>query len=241
MNYTIVEQNRVLKILKPPTIEKILIEVSEMLELANCKETVLGQIVVESKNDPFKVLISTILSQRTKDEVTSRASKTLFRKYSQPSDLAKADKNKIQNMIKPVGFYRIKAQRIIEVSQIIIERFNGKTPSNLKDLLSLPSVGRKTANCVLVYGFQKAAIPVDTHVHRISNRLNIVQTKTPEKTEFSLTKTIPEKYWLNINDLFVRFGQTICKPIKPRCEICTLKSNCAYSTLKESISKSKLL
>jgi len=177
-------------------------------------------------SDPFKVLISTILSQRTRDESTAIASRDLFSVYRDAAMLSKASEERLQKLIKRVGFYRTKAKRIKEVSKIILERYDGKTPDNLEDLLTLPAVGRKTANCVLVYGFMKPAIPVDTHVHRISNRLGLVKTKTPEQTEVSLRKTIPKKYWIDINELLVRHGQNVCKPITPRCSECTITKLC---------------
>jgi endonuclease-3 len=122
----------------------------------------------------------------------------------------------------------MKTKGIIKVSKVLVEQFEGKVPSDMDALLSLPSVGRKTANCVLVYGFEKPAIPVDTHVHRISNRLGLVETKTPEQTEAELVKSVPKRYWLRLNDLFVRFGQTTCKPIGPKCGECSLRAQCRY-------------
>jgi endonuclease-3 len=191
-------------------------------------ETTLGQVSREENADPFKILIATILSQRTRDEKTSQAVENLFSVYDNPKELAHGDLKKIQKLIKPVGFYRVKANRIKKVARIIAGSYNGKVPDTMENLLELPSVGRKTANCVLVYAFKKPAIPVDTHVHRISNRLGLVKTKTPEQTETSLRKTVRERYWLDLNDVFVSFGQTICKPIGPRHEVCRLRSYCAY-------------
>lgn len=191
-------------------------------------ETALGQVSREERNDPFKVLIATILSHRTRDEKTSQAVQDLFSVYKTPQELAQGNLKRIQELIRPVGFYRVKAARIREVSKILMERYSGKVPDNLENLLELPSVGRKTANCVLVYAFKKPAIPVDTHVHRISNRLGLVKTKTPEETEERLREIVKERYWLDLNDIFVRFGQTICKPIGPRHEVCRLRNYCAY-------------
>lgn len=178
-------------------------------------------------SDPFKVLISTILSQRTRDENTAIASRNLFSIYKDSKMLSRANEKDIQRLINPVGFYRIKARRIKEVSKIILEKYGGRVPCDIEDLLALPSVGRKTANCVLVYGFMKPAIPVDTHVHRISNRLGLVNTKTPEETEISLRKSIPKKYWLDLNELFVRHGQNICRPIAPKCSDCVINRLCS--------------
>ncbi len=178
--------------------------------------------------DPFKILIATVLSHRTKDEVTSKAAERLFAKYPDVASLARGNLMQISALIKPVGFYNTKARRVKEIARVLREKYAGEVPESMEELLTLPAVGRKTANCVLVYAFQKPAIPVDTHVHRISNRLGLVTTKTPEETEMALTDTIDRRYWLEINDLFVRFGQTVCKPVGPRCEICTLKGGCRY-------------
>ena len=134
----------------------------------------------------------------------------------------------LKKIIKPIGFYHVKAKRIIEVAKIIDSQYNGKVPDNLEKLVNLPGVGRKTANCVLVYAFDKPAIPVDIHVHRISNRLGLVETKTPEETEMELMKKIPKKFWLEINDTFVMYGQNICKPISPMCDVCKIKKSCKY-------------
>jgi len=191
-------------------------------------ETALEEISKSRRSDPFKVLIATILSHRTRDENTSRAFQQLFSTYKDVKEIAEGDENIIQELIRPAGFYRVKARRIKEVSKIIMNQYNGKVPDDLEKLLSLPSVGRKTANCVLVYGFGKEAIPVDTHVHRIVNRLGFVNTKTPEETEFELMKKVDKKYWMGINELFVKFGQKICKPVIPRCNVCKLKSYCKW-------------
>ena len=192
------------------------------------KDTMLEQVSRQEKNDPFKVLIATILSHRTRDEKTSQAVKDLFSVYHNAQELANGDLARIQKLIKPVGFYRVKANRLREVSKILMERYGGGVPDRMEELLELPSVGRKTANCVLVYAFKKPAIPVDTHVHRISNRLGLVKAKTPEMTEMRLREVVSEKYWLDLNDVFVSFGQTICKPIGPRHEVCRLRPYCPY-------------
>src|SRR4029078_13460843 len=136
--------------------------------------------------------------------------------------------NDIKKLIQKIGFYNIKASRLKEVSQLIIKKYDGKVPSNLDELLTLPGVGRKTANCVLVYGFKKPAIPVDIHVHRISNRIGIVNTKNPEETENVLQNKIEKKYWIRVNEAFVTFGQNICLPIKPKCGVCQLTKMCQY-------------
>jgi len=179
-------------------------------------------------NDPFKILIATILSHRTRDKNTSLASERLFSVYSNVQRLAEGDINNIERLIKPTGFYKVKARRVKEVSKMLLDSFGGRVPDNMDQLMTLPSVGRKTANCVLVYAFKKPAIPVDTHVHRISNRLGIVDTKKPEETEYSLMKNVDKKYWLSLNELMVRFGQTICLPRAPKCHLCTLRINCLF-------------
>jgi endonuclease-3 len=176
--------------------------------------------------DPYRVLIRTILSQRTRDENTDRASAQLFSKYHTITDIASADPAKLEPLIRPAGFYHVKAKRIVEVSQKLLDEFKGQVPDDVKNLLKLPGVGRKTANCVLVYGFQKPAIPVDVHVHRISNRLGLVKTKNPEETEVELEKIVPREYWIELNDLMVQFGQTICRPQSPRHKECPLQDIC---------------
>jgi|TARA_B100000809_G_scaffold96049_1_gene94636 endonuclease-3 len=183
---------------------------------------------------PFSILIGTILSARTKDESTARVSKELFKKYKTAKQLGGAKIKDIEKIIKSIGFYHVKARRIIEVSKIIDSQYKGKVPDNLEKLVELPGVGRKTANCVLVYAYEKPAIPVDIHVHRISNRLGLVQTKNPEDTEFELMKIIPKKFWLDINDTFVMYGQNICKPISPMCNVCKIKNSCKYYKTKNA-------
>ena len=183
---------------------------------------------------PFSILIGTILSARTKDESTAKVSKELFKKYKTAKQLGGAKIKDIEKIIKSIGFYHVKARRIIEVSKIIDSQYKGKVPDNLEKLIELPGVGRKTANCVLVYAYEKPAIPVDIHVHRISNRLGLVHTKNPEETEFELMKKIPKKFWLDINDTFVMYGQNICKPISPMCNVCKIKNSCNYYKTKNA-------
>jgi endonuclease-3 len=178
------------------------------------------------ERNPFTVLVGTILSQRTRDENTASASLALFSRFDTPMKLAKAKVGTVQELIRPAGFYRVKARILKTVSQDLLDRFGGKVPDDIEDLLTLPGVGRKTANCVLVYGFGKGAIPVDTHVHRISNRLGWVRTKTPEETELALTEVLPKRYWLEVNDLLVTHGQRICKPIGPLCSQCPVNDIC---------------
>lgn len=190
--------------------------------------TALRELHEAETGGPLSILIGTILSARTRDENTSIVVKKLFSRYKTARSLARAKVSDVEKIIKSTGFYHVKARRIIEVASIIDSQYYGKVPDNLDELLKLPGVGRKTANCVLVYAFEKPAIPVDTHVHRISNRLGLVETKTPEETEFALMKKIPKKYWLQINDTFVMYGQNICKPISPMCDVCQIKKECNY-------------
>jgi endonuclease-3 len=178
--------------------------------------------------DPYRVLIRTILSQRTRDDNTDRASAQLFSKYHTMAEIAQAEPTELEPLIRPAGFYHVKAKRIVEVSRKLLDEFKGQVPQDMKGLLELPGVGRKTANCVLVYGFQEPAIPVDVHVHRISNRLGLVNTKKPEETEMELVKIVPRDYWIELNDLMVQFGQTICRPQSPRHQECPLKEICDY-------------
>ena len=194
--------------------------------------TALKRLQLEEQGNPFKILIGTILSARTRDENTTKAVSSLFRKYKNAKELAEADIAEIRAIIRSVGFYNVKATAIKEVSKLIVEKFNGNVPHDIVHLLQLPRVGRKTANCVLVYGFNRAAIPVDVHVHRISNRLGLVDTKTPEQTEIDLGHAIDRKHWLKINQTFVMYGQNICTPVKPKCKLCDLKNMCKfYQTL----------
>lgn len=178
------------------------------------------------RKDPYIILISCLLSLRTKDEVTYKASKRLFSIADNPSKMIKLSIKEIEKLIYPVGFYKTKARRIIEISKIIINKYNGKVPNTLEELLKLPGVGRKTANLVLTEGFNKYGICVDTHVHRISNRFGFVSTKSPEETEFVLRKKLPKKLWKEYNKILVAFGQNICKPLKPLCNICPIEKYC---------------
>jgi endonuclease-3 len=183
---------------------------------------------MEEQGDSFKILIGTILSSRTRDEKTTKIVNNLFGRFKNAKELAEVDIDEIKTIIHSIGFYNVKAKRIKEVSQLIVEKFDGKVPDHIEGLLELPGVGRKTANCVLVYGFNKPAIPVDIHVHRISNRIGLVNTKTPEKTEIELSRIISKKYWTEVNHTFVMYGQNICLPIKPNCKICKLKKICKF-------------
>ncbi|HET6717025.1 MAG: endonuclease III domain-containing protein [Nitrososphaerota archaeon] len=192
------------------------------------RATALKNLQIQEDGDPYKILIGTILSARTRDETTTNVIKMLFSKFKNPEELSRANLKEIKELIQKIGFYNVKAARIKEVSKILVDKYNSKVPPNLEDLLSFPGVGRKTANCVLVYGFRKPAIPVDVHVHRISNRIGIVNTKKPKETEIVLQKSIDRKHWIAVNETFVVFGQNICLPIKPKCNVCRLTKLCKY-------------
>jgi endonuclease-3 len=177
--------------------------------------------------DPFRVLISCLLSLRTKDETTGPASQRLFALADNPAGMLKLDSPQIERAIYPVGFYRTKAKTILEISRVLLDKYGGRVPDSLDELLTLKGVGRKTANLVLTQGFAKHGICVDTHVHRISNRWGYVRTKTPHETEGALRHQLPRRYWIEYNDLLVAFGQTICKPTSPLCDArCPIASMC---------------
>ena len=176
--------------------------------------------------DPFRVLISCIISLRTKDEVTDQASARLFARADTPRKMLELRANEIAKLIYPAGFYRNKAKHILEISQALFERYNGRVPDEIDELLTLKGAGRKTANLVVTMAYHKPGICVDTHVHRISNRLGWVKTKTPEKTEFALREVLPRRYWIDINDQLVIFGQNICQPVSPWCSKCPLQKQC---------------
>lgn len=190
--------------------------------------TALRGLQMEEQNDPFKILIGTILSARTRDENTTKVIKMLFTRFRTPHDIASADIEEIKKLIHSIGFYNVKAERIKQVSQIIMSRFGGQVPDDIDSLLELPGVGRKTANCVLVYAFNKPAIPVDVHVHRISNRLGLVHTNTVKQTEIELNRIVNRQLWTRVNNTFVMYGQNVCMPIRPMCEICDLTGMCKY-------------
>ncbi|MEM2981905.1 MAG: endonuclease III [Candidatus Bathyarchaeia archaeon] len=194
----------------------------------NMEHTALRGADNDLPQDPLKVLITTVLSQRTRDDNTRIAAKQLFSHYPTVDSLAEADVKHVTELIRPVGFYRVKAKSIKSIARILMKKYGGLVPKETGKLLELPLVGRKTANCVLVYGFRIPAIPVDTHVHRIVNRLSIVKTKNPEETESKLRAVVNKKFWLSLNEELVKFGQRVCKPFKPRCTICKIRMCCDW-------------
>jgi endonuclease-3 len=185
-------------------------------------------------NDPFRVLISTMLSLRTKDAVTAVASKRLFELANAPTTMLTLDVHAIEKAIYPVGFYRTKARNILTVCRELNDRYGGHVPDDIDALVALPGVGRKTANLVVTLGFGKPGICVDTHVHRITNRWGYVKTKTPDQTEMALREKLPPEHWIEINDELVSFGQHLCHPTSPRCSVCPLTQYCDRVGVKRS-------
>lgn len=184
-----------------------------------------------AEQGPYLVLISCILSLRTNDKTTYPATLRMLQLGKTPKDFAKVDVKELEQAIFPVGFYKNKAEQIIELSKILIEKYDSKVPDSIDELIKFRGVGRKTANLVIARGFNKPAICVDVHVHRIFNRLGYIKTKTPEETEFALRKKLPEKFWIEINTLLVTHGQNVCKPINPLCNICPIEKLCAKKIL----------
>ncbi|MFY9397038.1 MAG: endonuclease III [Desulfomonilia bacterium] len=189
---------------------------------------------VARTSDPFQVLVSTMLSLRTKDATTHEAFARLFALAPTPRDMVNTPVEKIELAIFPVGFYKTKARNIREVSRIILEEHGGRVPDDMDALLKLPGVGRKTANLVIILAYGGMGICVDTHVHRITNRWGYVSTKTPDETEMRLREKLPQKYWRVINDYLVPYGQYICLPISPLCSRCRLLSLCERINVKKS-------
>ncbi|MEI8182113.1 MAG: endonuclease III [Desulfomonile sp.] len=186
-------------------------------------------IVTEiSKNtpDPFEVLVSTVLSLRTKDQVTRQATGRLFKRAHTPQEILALSEDEIARLIYPVGFYNTKAMNLRKISSDLIEQHGGRVPDTLEELLKLKGVGRKTANLVITLGYGKLGVCVDTHVHRISNRLGYVRSRTPEETETALREKLPKEYWIEFNDLLVTWGQNVCRPVSPFCSRCGLISYC---------------
>ena len=202
-------------------------EIIRLLELELAKrELPIVTELAEKHRDPFEILISTLLSLRTKDEVTAVATKRLFSLAASPAEMLRLPEEEIRKAIYPVGFYRIKAETILHVCRELIERFDSRVPDSIEKLLTLRGVGRKTANLVVTLGYNKPGLCVDTHVHRISNRLGYVRTKNPEETEFALRAKLPPKYWSRYNTLLVAFGRNTCRPVSPLCSRCPLFPYC---------------
>ncbi len=202
-------------------------------EVINYKVPIVDIIQIQTK-DPFKVLITTILSARTKDETTSKAAKKLFIKIKKIKDLEKFTQKEIEKLIYPVGFYKTKAKHLKQLPIVLKQEFNNKIPETINELIKLPGVGRKTANLVVTIAFNKQGICVDTHVHRIINRFGYINTKTPLETEIKLREKLPKKYWKPINSIIVAFGQNLCTPISPHCSECPIKKYCNKVGVKKS-------
>lgn len=182
--------------------------------------------LMDSFCDPFLVLIACILSLRTNDKTTYPATLRMLKLGKTPADFARCDVKKLEKAIYPVGFYANKAKQIVELSKILVEKYNSQVPNSIEELCKFNGVGRKTANLTVARGFNEPAICVDVHVHRIFNRIGYVKTKTPDETELALREKLPKKYWIDINTLLVTHGQNVCKPIKPKCEECPIKECC---------------
>ena len=185
----------------------------------------------EDDASPYRHLIGTILSARSRDEMTAEITDQIFRKYRTPRALARADRRAVERILKPIGFYRTKARYVTEAARRVEKT---GVPRTLEGLMELPGVGRKVANCVLVYAFGRDAIPVDTHVHRISNRLGWVRTKTPEETERALVRMVPRRHWPILNEAFVAHGKAVCRPIGPKCAACPVERWCAKKKVKSA-------
>ncbi|NIP38657.1 MAG: endonuclease III [Candidatus Dadabacteria bacterium] len=190
-------------------------------------------IDAEKTREPFRVLISTIISLRTRDSTTEEASNRLFKLASTPEDMLKIKIPRIEKALYPAGFYRVKAKTIKEVCRELVKKYDSKVPGDLDELLKLKGVGRKTANLVITLGYNKPGICVDIHVHRIFNRLGYIKTKTPDESEFALRKKLPKRYWIDINSLLVAYGQNICKPVGPKCDICKISDMCGKVGVKK--------
>jgi endonuclease-3 len=212
-------------------VEKIIMILRQ--EVTGFKVPIVTEISRKARS-PFDVLVSTVLSARTKDDVTREASRRLLSKGRTPEKLNRLNVAEIQKLIYPVGFYKTKAKNIKRLCKELIETYGGYVSDDLNELLKLPGVGRKTANLVLTLGFGKQGICVDTHVHRISNRLGYVKTKSPEETEMALRQKLPEEYWIEFNDLLVTYGQNVCRPISPFCSTCKICEYCRQVGVKRS-------
>jgi len=194
-------------------------------------------LIEAQTKDPFKILVTTMLSARTKDQTTSEVAHRLFKIVDKPEDLKKYEIEEIEKMIYPVGFFRNKAKYLKELPHVLENEFNNTVPEEIDDLIELPGVGRKTANLVRAIAFKKPAICVDVHVHRISNRIGYVNTETPFETEMALREKLPKKYWINFNSYMVAFGQNHCKPINPKCSTCKIYDECKRIGVKTKFTR----
>ena len=220
------------KFLTDTDIGKVVALISKAMEhLPDPSVTLVGK----KWKSPFLVLISCILSLRTKDETTLPASERLFALADKPETILKLSFEKIEKAIYPVGFYKTKARTIHGICRDILEKFKGKVPDEIDALMTMKGVGRKTANLVLTEGFGKPAMCVDTHVHRISNRLGYIKTKNPEETEWALREKLPSKYWMHYNAMLVTWGQNVCRPVSPLCSTCPVNHICQ----KEGVTTSR--
>jgi len=205
-------------------------DISRVIELIaetlKAKRLPIVSELAEQKSTPFQILISTLLSLRTKDEVTEVAARGLFALASTPSEMLELSEDQIAAAIYPAGFYRNKSKTILHVCRDLVERYDSHVPDSIEELLKLKGVGRKTANLVVILGYGGEGICVDTHVHRISNRLGYVMTKTPDETEYALREKLPRKYWREYNTIMVAFGRNICRPVSPLCSWCPVSINC---------------
>lgn len=215
------------------TLDKI-DDIVTILKRENKKYIVPIVTIVSMTKSPFMVLISCLLSLRTKDKVTAEASNKLFKLANNPEKILGLSIKNIEKAIYPVGFYKTKAKRIKEICKALLDDYGGVVPDEIDELLKLNGVGRKTANLTVTLGYGKLGICVDTHVHRISNRLGLVKTKTPEQTEFALRKKLPKKHWLIYNDLLVTYGQNLCVPVSPWCSKCKIFKYCKRVGVKKS-------
>ena len=205
--------------------DEIFVTFSRELERRGIALPSVSEIAGED-NDPYRILVSTILSLRTKDKVTIERSKALFEKAKNVYELYAMDSTELAETIKPSAFYKRKAENLKEIAKIIIEKYDGKSPSTMEDLLSLPGVGMKTASLTLNLGFNELAICVDCHVHQILNRIGIISTKNPDESEKELRKILPKKYWIPLNEVLVSYGQGICKSVSPLCSECPYEKKC---------------
>ncbi len=190
--------------------------------------------LADENNDPFQVLIATLISLRTKDKVTIEASKRLFERAATPQTMLQLSNQEIEELIYPAGFYRVKANNILKISQILCDKYGGEVPPQKELLMELPGVGTKTANLTLNLGFNIEAICVDIHVHRISNRMGWIATKTPEESEVALEKIMPRRFWIPLNELLVTYGQQICRPVSPICSKCGVYAYCQRVAVERS-------